>query len=286
MIWTEKKHPDELEGHFSPRIATAYELDSNTIVKASFQNGFRTPDAFYYLHYMAYKDAAETLGISFPSLGIETMDSYELNVHKYLPEHKVKIGCNLYYNIFEDLLSWKFYEDTGLFTPAELNAIKDHLGLPAPVRPGSILNSQEKIKAYGGEINATAKLLFSTQVSLSYGYAQLDNEQLMQYPKHQFKINTLTSFWDDKMHFSLDYLYNSEYSNTDLPIAHYIYRKDRHLLNMGLNYNIMPKATLSLIINNLFENDVPPMVFDANNINRGGLGYDERRIYLSLKLKI
>lgn len=287
MTWTENKQPDEIEGHFSPRIATAYEFDANTIVKASFQHGFRTPDAFYYLNYLTFKDAAEAIGLNFPSLDIETMDSYELNLQKNLPAQKVKMNCNLFYNIFKDLLRWKFYEDTELFTQAELDAIKAFLGLPPPVRPGSILNAQEKIKAYGGEINATAQLLPHTKVSLSYGYVQLDNEKLMQYPKHQIKVNTMSSFWEDKLRFSLDYLYNNGYSKTDLPVAHDIYREDRHVVNMAINYNIIPKATLNLTINNLFENDIPPIVFEANSPSRGGgLGFDERRIYISLMLKI
>jgi hypothetical protein len=41
-----------------------------------------------------------------------------------------------------------------------------------------------------------------------------------------------------------------------------------------------------LSVNNLFDNDVPPMVFEPDRLDKGGLGFDERRIYVSLRLKV
>lgn len=286
--WIGEKSANEIDGNFSPRIATAYELDAKTTVKASYQHGFRTPDAFYYMQYLTFKDIAESLALRFPSLEIETMDSFELNLQKELPEHKLRVDCNLFYNIFKDRLSWKFYDETGLFTPAELDDLKRNLGLPLikEVRLGSFLNDEEKIKAYGGEINASFRPLSHTEVRLSYGYAQLEDADVMQYPEHQIKVNTLSSFWNDRINFSLSYLYNSSYAESYLPRAHSIYRDDRHLVDAALTYNFNPGTSLRLSVNNLFATDVPPMIFTPDRLDMGGLGYDERRVYLAFRFSL
>jgi len=278
--------PDEIEGHYSPRIATAYELDENTVVKASYQHGFRTPDAFYYVQNLATKDAAQSLGLDLPSFGIETTDSYEINFEKDFPGQKINIDLNLFYNIFKDQLSFRFYDDAGLFTEDEMAAIKTELGLPQFVRLGSFLNSDDKIKAYGGELIGSIQPLTHTEVRMSYGYVHLVNADLMQYPSHQIKLNTLSYFLNNKLLLSLNYLYNIGYSESDLPDAHDIYRSDRHVVDLALNYNVNKNLSIGLTVNNLFENDVPPMVFEPDRLNLGGLGFDERRVYVSLKLKV
>jgi outer membrane receptor protein involved in Fe transport len=285
ILFTKTQTPDAIEGHYSPRIATAYELDENTVVKASYQHGFRTPDAFYYVNYLVFKDAAESAGLSLPTLDIETMDSYEVNFQKNFPERKLKVDLNLFYNIFKNQLSFKFYEDTG-FTPAEIDAIKVAAGLPLSpfVRPGSFLNSDDKIEAYGGEIIGSIQPLTHTEVRMSYGYVHLVNADLMQYPSHQIKLNTLSYFLNNKLLLSLNYLYNSGYSESDLPDAHDIYRSDRHVVDLALNYNVNKNLSIGLTVNNLFENDVPPMVFEPDRLDLGGLGFDERRVYVSFRL--
>jgi outer membrane receptor protein involved in Fe transport len=283
--FTEPITPDEIKGHYSPRIATAYELDSNTVVKASYQHGFRTPDASYYIFNLIFKDAAESQGIDFPTLEIETMDSYELNFLKNFPEKKIKLNCNVFYNIFKDLLSFNFYKDTDLFTPEQLQAIKDALGLPPQSVLGSFLNEKEKVRVWGGEIGVTFQPVSNTEVRLSYGYVHSDADQV-RYPSHQIKLNTLSYFFNNKLALGLDYLYNSRYSESNLSVADDVYRDDRHLVDISLLYNINKDVSIKLIAKNLFENDVPPMVFTPDRPQLGGLGFDERRIYVALMVKL
>lgn len=283
-VWSDEKTPEDIEGHFSPRIATAYEVDENTNIKASYQHGFRTPDTFYYLFNLLHRDVAEELGLSknVPPLDIETMDSFELNFYKKLPKQKIRLEVNLFHNIYQDQLGFRFYDDIGLFTSEELSKIKAFQNLPNFVRIGSFLNSDNEIKSYGGEFNATFHPMTNSIIKLSYGYVTLDNADVVQFPEHQIKLNTLFYFLDNSLSLAIDYLYNSGYSTEELPNAHEIYRDDRHLVNMELKYRVNSKATVGLRVDNLFENNVPPMIFTPGDIGRGGLGYDERRYYLSL----
>lgn len=285
-LWKNEQTPDQIKGHFSPRIATAYEIDKGTTIKASYQHGFRTPDAFYYVQNQQFTETANALGFAttVPSLGVETMDSFELNLYKDVPRCALKLDFNLFYNIFNNQLSFKFYDDLGLFTPEERQAMKAYLDVHSTARLGSFLNEDKEIKSYGGEVNAIFQPLPHTEISLSYGYVQLVNADFRQYPAHQIKLNTQSKFLDDKLSLSLSYLYNNNYSKTDLSDAHDIYRKDRHVVNMALHYAVTPKITIGMTANNLFETDVPPMVFEPNDLDRGGLGYDERRIYASLNI--
>ncbi len=282
-----QKKPDPIDGHFSPRIATAYDLDKNTTVKASYQHGFRAPDAVYYRLNLAYGDAARSVGINIPQLKIETMDSYELNFQKNFPEKKIKVNCNVFYNIFHDLLSFELYKDTGLFTPEQIAAIRNAAG-PFPgaqFDPGSFLNARDTIRAWGGEIGVTVQPVSNTEVRLSYGFVRT-NEDEMRYPTHQIKLNTLSYFWHNRLVLGLDYLFNSRYSSSTLPVADSIYRKNRHDVNVSLLYNISRSVSVKLIAQNLFENEVPPMVFTPDSPEKGGLGFDERRIYALLMVKL
>jgi outer membrane receptor protein involved in Fe transport len=285
IAWTEKKRPDEIEGHYSPRIATAYELDANTTVKVSYQHGFRDPDAAYYRLNLTYRDAAESHGIDFPALKIETLDSYEVNLQKNFPEKKLKVNCNIFYNIFDDLLSFQFLKDTGSFTDEEIALIKEALGLPLDQVPGSFLNEKDTLRAWGGEIGVTFQPVSNTEVRVSYGYVK-SNEDQMRYPTHQIKLNTLSYFFNNKLALGLDYLFNSRYSGSNLPVADSIYRDNRHVVDVSLLYNITRDVSIKLVAQNLFENDVPPMVFTPDSPEKGGLGFDQRLIYVSLMVKL
>lgn len=98
--------PDSIDGHFSPRVAGAYSINETTVIKASYQHGFRMPDAAFYDYNLASNAAAKKLGFqTSPPLTTETMDSYELNLHKEIDKN-LMFDVNFFYNIFEDQLIW------------------------------------------------------------------------------------------------------------------------------------------------------------------------------------
>lgn len=125
----------------------------------------------------------------------------------------------------------------------------------------------------------------NTEVRLSYGYVHTD-EEVMRYPTHQIKVNTLSYFFNNKLALWLDYLFNSRYSDSNLPVADSIYRSNRHVVDISLLYNVTRAVSVKVIAKNLFGNDVPPMVFTPDSPEKGGLGADERRVYAALMVKL
>jgi len=77
----------------------------------------------------------------------------------------------------------------------------------------------------------------NTEVRLSYGYVKSDADAV-RYPSHQIKLNTLSYFFNNRLALGLDYLFNSSYSKSNLPVADDVYREDRHLVDISLLYNI------------------------------------------------
>lgn len=151
-------------------------------------------------------------------------------------------------------------------------------------RPGSFLNTRETIRVYGGEIGVTFQPADNAEIRPSYGYAKSRSE--LKYPRQQIKLNTLSYFLKNKLLFALDYLYNSRYKQSDLTDAHPVYRKDRHVVDAAIKYFIKPDLQIGVTGKNIFKEDVPPMVFEPDLVNRGGLGYDERRLYVMITMKM
>lgn len=108
----------------------------------------------------------------------------------------------------------------------------------------------------------------NTEVRLSYGYVHTD-EEVMRYPTHQIKVNTLSHFFNNKLALWLDYLFNSRYSDSNLPVADSIYRSNRHVVDISLLYNVTRAVSVKVIAKNLFGNDVPPMVFTPDSPQKG-----------------
>lgn len=115
------------QGHVSPRLALSYQINNRNTVKASYQEGFRYPDAAYYHWWMDFNktlfdvapflnDFAETehlfLDINqnefglLPELEPEVMRSIEVNYHTETSRHRASLDINAYVNFFEDMLQW------------------------------------------------------------------------------------------------------------------------------------------------------------------------------------
>lgn len=114
--------PDAM-GHFSPRAALSYQIDPSNVVKLSYQEGFRYPDANnynwwgYFNTYLRdwvpgiYKQiynidkTADQLMIA--DLKPEVMRSVEANYHTEFMDGKLQFDLNGFWNFFEDMLLWK-----------------------------------------------------------------------------------------------------------------------------------------------------------------------------------
>ncbi|NQZ60039.1 MAG: TonB-dependent receptor, partial [Lentisphaeraceae bacterium] len=110
----------------SPRLALHYQINNSHNIKLSYQHGFRMPDAAYYNWFTINNNAAQALGFESVTLEPETMDSYEFN-YKWNTTQRFTLELNLYYNEFEDQLSWGPLQN--IWTDAEVLAINAFNGV-------------------------------------------------------------------------------------------------------------------------------------------------------------
>ena len=200
--------PQDPDAHFSPRLAIAWQITEASTIKASYQHGFRMPDAAYYDWNLYNNRAAKALGFTASgTLKPEEMDSFEINF-SHLFGSLLSLEINLFYNQFKDQLSWGALEN--YWSDSEVAAINNYNAVNWG--GGMFQNSQQEFNAYGGELIIRYQLLDNTLLNASYGYAKMDDDNAIQrYPMHQIKINSLSGFLNDRLKFSIDYLFSSKY---------------------------------------------------------------------------
>jgi len=96
--------------HFSPSITAAYQVSPVTTVKASYNEGFRFPNAADVIRNLSPRPSnpndSTSAPITFPAPGPETMDSYELDVHHDVKALKFGWDLNTYFNKLHNTLGW------------------------------------------------------------------------------------------------------------------------------------------------------------------------------------
>ncbi len=229
---------------FSPRIALAYELFPKTVVKTSYQEGFRWPDAAYFLYLgrLNYTFAAhgkETL----PALEAEKMRSLEINATTQpVSTFGFTANLNLYMNITSNSLAWRAYNESNMDTArlALARNIENWNGYA-----GAFQNSPEDLKAMGFELGFRFNELKWIDLQLGYDfsrpfgmkpdpktYVYLANSndssstRWTQYPLHQIK-GSCTFFVGPKLSMNITGLFESAANFSDesgnclfLPIRH------------------------------------------------------------------
>ena len=241
------------------------------------------PDAAYYDWFAQNNQAAETLGFTTTTLEPETMDSYELNYHLEV-NAKMSVGLNVYYNEFEDQLSWGALQN--IWTDAEADAINSFNNVTWG--GGLFQNLKEKAEAFGVEYIVSYQVLENTRLKLSYDYVDLSGFEVQRYPYHQVKLNVTSHFMDDKLTVGFNYLMNGTYEDISSYAPNQVVSDDiysnrqRHLFDLFGSYKISDKLTARLSVENLFAHKVPRMNVHSHQPARGNLGADERLVYFSL----
>ncbi|MCJ7777898.1 MAG: TonB-dependent receptor, partial [Sedimentisphaerales bacterium] len=288
--------PDQMGGHVSPRIALAYEIDKQTNVKASYQQGFRMPDAAYYNWNSYNNNAAKALGFSqSPALTPETMDSWELDFQKKWTE-KLEAGLNLYYNTFTDQLSWGPLENcwtpTQVYNPGgAVDSINEWTGVTWG--GGMFQNISGSYHIWGFETPIKYALTDNTDVDVSYGFSKIidnvDHGVKQKYPLHQVKVNLMSRFLEDRLSVGINYVYNSPYTETmyyptagDSLNDHY--KNPRDLVDLSVVYKVNKNLKIKGVVKNLLGDRTPPSNNRMNVPNWGNTGYDEIRVYLSAEM--
>ena len=276
--------PGKIPGHTSPRFALAYEIDSQTVVKASYQHGFRMPDAAYYNWNEVNNTAASGLGFSnSPALKPEEMDSYELNLYKVLT-NKLNVNANVYYNVFKDQLTWGNLEN--YWSDDEIAEMNDWT--PASSwgwEGGMFQNNEGDYAVYGTELMVDYDVAENANLEVSYGYAKAENNVIEQhYPPHLIKTRLDTKWLENKLIVSLNHVYNSSFSKEINPIMDDLYDSYRSVFNLAASYQMTDNFRIKAQAHNIFGDAVPPASFRSNVPQWGNAGYGEPRYYLSAEL--
>lgn len=255
------------------RLGVAWAATPDTTVKASFQQGFRNPDASYYTHWAAREAIKERAGLpGLPALSNETMDSFELNVTQNLTPAAVAYLA-AYHNRYHNLLAWNAKEET-------------------------FLNGQDDIRAIGGELGADVVVAGGLRAGLSYGhsrplgysraaYALLaltssDRASWKVYSPHQVKATVGHTLLGGALGWTLSAAF---YGRVDDP-AWAAGRGDRYLVHAAVRYELTRQIHAKLVLQNLAGNTVPPPRLDNDRTQNGHLGLDQRLLYLSLGVQV
>ena len=296
-------YPEDLSA-ITKRLATDYQLSRHQTIKAAYQEGFRYPDVSYFLTFGVANDALNKASLApLPDLKEETVNSYEISYLQSTLDYSASWELNLYYNIHENTLSWVDYTEAMLGT-ARYNVAKAAIGFG----PGAYANADGKFKAYGTEIAGNWHPREKTSIRGSYAYSHpldvpdstnsimnLVNEsgKWANYPEHIFKL-AINWGITERTHLNLTAYYSPQVdicvSDCGPPdtASESFHKQDRFRLNTLVKYKISSDTDVSLIVQNILEDNGPPVGYDtrAGTASEGGLGDDSRRIYLSLHSKI
>jgi outer membrane receptor protein involved in Fe transport len=276
--------PEEIKGHISPRIAFAYEIDKKTNIKASYQHGFRMPDAAYY-HFNVYNNnVAQSFGLPQFPLKPETMDSWELDFQKVFSS-KLTGGLNLFYNTFTDQLAYNDIPASWSDSPVPVNWNGDGVSF----LPGMFQNISGSYHIWGFEVPVKYALTDNIDVDVSYGFAKIidniEHNVTQKYPPHQVKINLTSRFLEDRLLIGLNYVYNSNYTHSLNPSIADCYEDSRNLVDLFVVYKVNKNLRFKGVVQNLFAERTPPpgnQMSDPSYMSN--LGYDEPRMYLSAEM--
>ncbi|MCP4119039.1 MAG: TonB-dependent receptor [Desulfobacteraceae bacterium] len=245
-----------------PRLATSIRVGGNGMVKLSFQEGFHYPPATAF-----YSD----------SLDPEFLETYEINYLHSLPGLGLNITLNGFFNVYKDALI------------AESGNIEGNLSG----------NQRRDFGSLGGEIMVDWKGRDGARAMLSYAYtrphdlfdrdvqvytANTDVTDWLCYPSHSIKALVSRRWLSDTVMTSLGVEYGSRverpkekwYEGRD------IFDKDRFSVNFKTTCTLSDHLSLSLVINNMVDNNVPVPSFLYHRPWEGNLGDTETRCYLGL----
>lgn len=270
----------EIDGHWSPQVGLSWEVTPKTLAKLSCRHGYRTPDAVYYRSTLLANDYAEGLGLSTYDLQVETMDSYEFNLHHRTTDD-LDFGLALFHNVFKDQLSWTSIESVwGAAAAADMIA--------AGSLKGMFANLAAEEEATGAELMMNWRYGRDSGVQCSYSYVEVGNGLVQRIPVDVLKVSLYGDLFSPKFHYFVNYVYGSSMENVGNPSPDHwndAYKQDAHTVNLALSYDVTENSSLTLRAHNLFEDDRPTTTFKPGAPAQGYLGTDERRVYLGYRIR-
>lgn len=276
-------HTDQ--NHTSPRVALSYQLLPGLVAKASYQQGFRYPDAAYYGSQHFLNQAAKSLGLPLVSaLKPETMDSFELNLSKDLREQYCSVDLNTYYNIYRDQLSWRFYQrGDGYLDPLVYDAAVAANTYGPSI--GSYINLRDKMATTGGELILKWKLYPLLTLNIGYGYVQQIDFVEKRYPQHQLKAGVRGQFFRRRLTVDVNNIYAGGLEKDSFTNLDPAYEQARSVFNTALTWEASRNVSVKLVAQNIFENSTPVLTYELDQPWVVNAGSEVRTVYLSMATK-
>ncbi len=276
----------ENQERLSPRLAAAYEFTKSTI-KASFQQGFRYPDAGYYPRTIFVNSLIETFSDSDKRIKLkpEHSDNLELNYQIDFRDVKLQVNANAFFNNYHNTLSYVFYKPGDDY----IDLTREELDLTDSVmtfNTSSMNNLKQDFSTYGGELAMVWQPFSKLRFQGNYSYVRFNNIEptSIRYPNHLVKLNLTASPYKKYIVLYLNLIYRSGFDiekNGFDPV----YEDGRTVVNASISAHPVKRLSLILSAINLFKQDKPPVVFQGFAPSFGGLGFNERFIYLTVKYK-
>lgn len=281
---------NEMDPHWSPRIALSYQAREDLRINLSYQHGFRTPTTSEYFfvnrlnEMAAYNNFPLVLGLK-----PETMENVELNLH-YTASDAVTITLSLFDNYYKNLITWaRATEGNSIWTTEQIEDISAAgvtLYSEGEGWVGRFFNINVPFHNIGGELSIKWEPTDMGHVRASYSYTvtdrDIDASFSQYYPRHMAKVDAIWYLSDKKAALSANYIYGSDVDERDIAPTrpmHEVYRDQRHRLDLAVKYAFTPQLSLKLTMANLFEGDPAPF-YDPPE--QGSLGHGDRRFYLEV----
>jgi len=289
------------------RIAAALDITDKNTLKASYQEGFRYPDALYYRWWVINQNQLALNGYdSLNEIKPEFLRSFEIGHHYNSKRKKLSIDGTIFYNIFHNMIHYHNYNisDEGKLIPS--GTLSD--GIVSWL--GGYDNAFKDYQAAGGEVSLIFKPVKTTSVQCSYAYSQpikiknsadnsirlTNNEgtQWANFPSHIIKCDLTKNLFEDKLLLRLNGIYNSPL-DTDEPVQFPefgekdLYANPRFILNGYAEFKLYDNYSIALSAKNILGNKTPAHEYTIINYKEfstpwsGNLGSDERLVYLSFK---
>jgi len=284
------------------RIATAYTFNPETTLRASYQEGFRFPDAGNYTYVNNWNYYLKQGGYpALPSPTNESMNCYEVNFHRAQKSMRMTVDVNAYLNTYKDEIMWRDFSgnvNTGnTFLPATAIQYIMYTN-PGNKWMGADVNGGDSFASRGGEFIMNWQARDNTNVMMNYSYSQpynfslaaqsstglttADNSNWTTYPTHMVKACVTSNFMKKKWETALSYLYNTGF---DAAPDGSIYHCARQVVNVAVSYNINKRTSVGLAVVNLLGSDVPRMAGYYSPYD-GSAGSENRFYYFTASYKL
>lgn len=301
------KEFDDTQHNIAPRIAFSYIINDQHVVKAAYQQGFRTMD-FYNMGQTLYQKVPQVIYalskadiLSNYSFNIEPekLHSIELNYIGEFANKILKIEANAYFNIYQNtidyypLVSWTsntYLENNNYigdytaigekyFTPEQQKYFMTNFVSSSYKKNknksttfGAYVNNSDDIKIVGGEFIANLNTQTDTHVRLSYSLANPITDsygKTAQYPEHQIKASAMQYLFSKTLMLSAQFEFEpSLKDNEENRVAyHDVYFEPRTLFDATAAYTIKQYVTIAATVNNILGENRPGITYKPDMSN-------------------